>query len=205
MKTQTGKLLAGVALLLAAGCGDAETVGNPSETPGQAATGTPVRPASSLAPVVELPPAAVPNKKLYAKSFINQRAPDLIVDTWITPQPSTRGKMVLIDFWATWCGPCCKAIPDLNALHRRFADRLVVIGLSEETAEAVEAVSQPRIEYYHGVDPQQRTKSALGVQGIPHVVIIDPTGVVRWEGFPFTPGHELTEQVVAKLLDTYVR
>jgi thiol-disulfide isomerase/thioredoxin len=204
MKTTTGRLLAAAWLLLAAGCGDAETAG-PGENQGQATLETPVRPAASLVPVAELPPAPVPNKKLYARSFINQRVPDLFVDTWITPQPSTRGKMVLIDFWATWCGPCCKAIPDLNALHRRFADRLVVIGLSEETVDAVEAMSQPRIEYYHGVDPQQRTKSALGVQGIPHVVIIDPTGVVRWEGFPFMPGHELTEEVVAKLLDTYVR
>jgi cytochrome c biogenesis protein CcmG/thiol:disulfide interchange protein DsbE len=202
MKSTTEKLVAGVVIMLAAGCTNSEQPGATTDPQGQIGA---VRPTSNLAPVGELPLAPAPNKELYAKSFINRSAPDLIVDTWITPQPSTQGKMILIDFWATWCGPCCKAIPELNALHRRFADRLVVIGLSEETAEQVEAMSQPRIEYYEAVDPQQRTKSAFGVKGIPHVVIIDPTGVVRWEGFPFMPGHELTEEVVAKLLDTYVR
>src|SRR5262245_40900027 len=204
MNSTIEKLLAGTIILLAAGCTDADRGGTP-ESPGAPTTGTPVRPTSSLAPIGDLPLAPAPEQKLFAKSFINQSAPDLIVDTWITSQPSTQGKMVLIDFWATWCGPCCKAIPELNELHRRFANRLVVIGLSEETPEAVQAMSQPRIEYYQAVDPQQRTKSAFGVKGIPHVVIIDPSGVVRWEGFPFLPGYELTEEVVTKLLDTYAR
>ncbi len=200
----TGKLLAAITLLLAAGCGDVETA-DPAPGQAPATPADPVRPASGLAPVGELPPAPVPNKTLHARSFINRPAPDLVVDTWMTPQPSTRGKMVLIDFWATWCGPCCAGIPKLNALHRKFADRLVVIGISPETPEDVMAMTEPRIEYYHAVDPLQRTKSAYGVQAIPHIVIIDPTGVVRWEGLPTLPGHELTEQVVAKLLDTYVR
>jgi len=199
------KAVNGLALILAAlaaGCTDAQPdAGGPAPPQGSPA----VRPASSVAPVHELPPAPVTNKKLYARSFLNRAAPELVVETWLTPQPSTQGKMVLIDFWATWCGPCLRAIPELNELHRRFGDRLIVIGLSEETAEEVRAMSEPRIAYYQAVDPQQRTKQAFGVMGIPHVVIIDPTGVVRWEGFPFLPGHELTEEVVARLLDTYVR
>ncbi len=41
----------------------------------------------------------------------------------------------------------------------------------------------------------------LEVTGIPHVILIDPQGIVKWEGFPFLAGHELTEDVVAKILD----
>lgn len=140
-------------------------------------------------------------KKLWAQSFLNKPAPEkLIVEEWITGQPEMAGKFVLIDFWATWCGPCRKAIPELNALHKKFGDRLVVVGISDEKVEAVKKMTEPVIEYALGVDTQARTKKAYGVRGIPHVVLLDPQGVVRWEGFPLLSGYELTEEVVEKIL-----
>src|SRR5438046_993974 len=136
MKSPTLRWLAGVVVMLAAGCNHVPQDGPPANSPEQPSTGAVVRPTSSSAPVGELPLAPVPDKKLYAKSFLNRQAPELFVDRWVTSHPRTQGKMVLIDFWATWCVPCCQAIPHLNELHRRFADRLVVVGLSQETAEA---------------------------------------------------------------------
>jgi thiol-disulfide isomerase/thioredoxin len=142
-------------------------------------------------------------KKLWAKSFLNQKAPDLIVEKWLTPEPDRRGKFTLIDFWATWCPPCRKAIPELNAYHEKFGNKLVVIGISDETEEAVRNFANPQIEYSIAIDTQARTKNAVGVTGIPHVLIIDPQGIVRWEGFPFLEGYELNEQVVADILARY--
>ena len=78
----------------------------------------------------------------------------------------------------------------------------MVIGVSDETEEAVKKHSDPKIEYASAIDRQARMKKALEVTGIPHCIIIDPTGIVRWEGFPFLGGHELTEKVIADILAT---
>ena len=142
-------------------------------------------------------------KKLWAKSFLNQKAPELIVEQWITTKPETEGKFVLIDFWATWCAPCRKAIPELNSFHKLFTNDLVVIGLSKETAEKVTSMKEPVIEYSSAIDTKNRTYTAFGVKGIPHCVLIDPNGVVRWEGFPMLEGFELTEKVIRELITKY--
>ena len=139
-------------------------------------------------------------KKIWAKSFLNQKAPDLNVEKWLTKEPDRKGRFVLIDFWATWCGPCRKAIPELNTLHKKFGDKLVVIGLSDEPEAKVKAMTTPKMDYAVAIDTQARMKKAVGVTGIPHVLIIDPQGIVRWEGFPLLDGFELTEQVVADIL-----
>src|SRR2546428_9071987 len=123
--------------------------------------------------------AVAAEKKLWAKSFLNQKAPELVVEKWLTKEPDRKGKFVLIDFWATWCGPCRKAIPELNALHKKFGDKLIVIGLSNEPEEKVKAMATPKIEYFSAIDTQKRMKTAVGVTGIPHVLILDPQGIVR--------------------------
>ena len=142
-------------------------------------------------------------KKIWAKSFLNQKFPGLAVEKWLTAAPDIRGKFVLVDFWATWCGPCRKAIPELNSFQKKFADKLVVIGLSDESEAAVRRMTDPQIEYTIAVDSNAVTKNMIGVTGIPHVMIMDPQGYVRWEGFPFLEGHELTESVVADIIARY--
>src|SRR6478736_184892 len=81
--------------------------------------------------------AGAEEKQLWAKSFLGAKAPEVVVEKWLTAAPDTKGKFVLIDFWATWCGPCRRAIPELNAFQKKFADKLVVIGVSDETEDAV--------------------------------------------------------------------
>jgi len=142
-------------------------------------------------------------KKLWAKSILNEKAPELVVQKWITPQPVTNGKFVLVDFWATWCGPCKRAIPELNNFNKKFGDRLVVIGISDEPVETVNQLKDVKIEYYSAVDTRARVKNKLNVTGIPHCILIDPKGIVRWEGFPSLDGFPLTEEVIANLLEKY--
>jgi len=144
-----------------------------------------------------------PNKKMYAKSFYHQKAPELVVEKWLSEQPDTDGKFIMIDFWATWCGPCKRAIPKVNEWAKKYEDQMVVIGLSDETEEKVNRMKSPVMEYYSAIDTKKRTKSVYQVSGIPHVVVIDPEGIVRWQGFPFLRGHELTDEVLEELFAKY--
>jgi cytochrome c biogenesis protein CcmG/thiol:disulfide interchange protein DsbE len=146
-------------------------------------------------------PAAGPDEKiLWAQSCLYEEAPELVVEKWLTDIPDTQGKCVLIEFWATWCPPCRKSIGLLNELHKAYGEDLIVIGISEETEEAVRRMKKPAIDFYVAVDTQQRMKKQLKVRGIPHVIILEPEGYVVWEGFPLLKGYELTHQIVENIL-----
>jgi thiol-disulfide isomerase/thioredoxin len=139
--------------------------------------------------------------KLYARSFLGQTAPRLVVEKWLTETPITAEKFVLVDFWATWCGPCRQSIPHLNALHAKFKDRLVIIGLSDESERDVRAMKSPKIDYPVAIDPHGRMERAVEVKGIPHAMLIDPKGIVRFEGMP----SYLTERGLERLLEKHSR
>ncbi len=139
-------------------------------------------------------------KRLWARSFLGEKAPEFVVEKWLTSEPQMQGRYVLIEYWATWCGPCRRCIPLLNEIHRRFKDKLAVVGISDESEEAVRAMKDPRIEYSVAIDTQARMKKALGIVGIPHAIILEPQGYVVWEGFPLLKGHELTLETVERIL-----
>jgi len=142
-------------------------------------------------------------KKLWAKSVLGQAAPPLVVEKWLTPKPDTKGKWVIVDFWATWCPPCREAIKELDRFHDEFGDKLVIIGLSHETEAEVRAMTNPPINYSVAIDTQARMKKQLEVEGIPHVIVIDPKGIVRWEGYPLLENHRLTDAVMTDLMAKY--
>ena len=140
------------------------------------------------------------DKKLWAKSFLGKQAPAITVQKWISKEPDRKGKFVLIDFWATWCPPCRETVPELNAFHQKFGDKLVVMCISDEKEEVVRKYTDENIKYYSAVDTTGALKKEYGVTGIPHCVIINPAGTVVWEGFPLLDGYKLTEDVIADLL-----
>ena len=145
------------------------------------------------------------DKKLYAKSWLNREAPHLEVDKWLTEEPNTEGKFVLIDFWGPTCTPCRKNIPTLNEFSKRFKDKLVVIGVAPNTEELVRNMKEPVIEYYSAIDIRGKkyTQKYFELKYYPHAILLDTRGIVRWEGHPELKGYELTAEVIENLMKKY--
>ncbi len=151
------------------------------------------------------PPMLKMERRLWAHSWLWAKAPEFVVEKWLTDKPETKGKYVLIEFWATWCGPCRRSIPLLNGFHKKYGDEIIVIGICEEGEEQVRKLNEkhpqtPKIEFYSAVDTKKRMKDELGVWGIPHVIILEPDGYVIWEGFPLQIGYELTNEIIERIL-----
>ena len=139
--------------------------------------------------------------KLYARPFRGHRPPDFVVEKWLTDKPDITDKFVLLDFWATWCGPCRQSIPELNGFYAKYRNRLVVIGVSDETEADVRKMASPKIDYAVAIDTQARMLRALGITGIPHSILIDPKGIVRYEGMP----QYLDDQKLEHFLNKYAQ
>ena len=92
-----------------------------------------------------------------------------------------QGKLVLLNFWATWCPPCVQEMPSLNALHERFQDRgLVVLGVSvDEDQQAYQQfVERLGIVFPTVLDPARQVSNRYGTLKYPETYLINREGVV---------------------------
>ncbi|GIW72410.1 MAG: hypothetical protein KatS3mg102_1952 [Planctomycetota bacterium] len=128
-------------------------------------------------------------------------APEIEAAKWYNvDKPPTlaalKDKVVVVEFWATWCPPCRRSIPHLNELHGKYKDKgLVVIGLSNEDPDAdkVKAFIQENIEsgkkMTYAVGFGSETARKYGVRGIPTAFIV-VGGKITWSGHPLDPRFE---------------
>jgi thiol-disulfide isomerase/thioredoxin len=103
-----------------------------------------------------------------------------------------RGRVVVIDFWATWCAPCRIVAPKLGALQARYgAQGLSVFGVSTEDAPDVSSFAQRLpVKYPVAVDKNAETTRSYGIVSLPTLVVIDKRGVVRDVAIGYDPGED---------------
>ena len=164
-------------------------------TSGAAATGTtPIPVVNKAFPV---PSGAIQS----ATDRRGQKMPEFAVEQWISdrPAPPVR-KLLVIDFWATWCGPCVASIPHMNQLATKFDDIALFVGVSSEQPDAfaqgmTKIGKTPRdFRYALALAPSGAMSGYFGIRGIPHCVIISSDGIVRWQGHPGTLGEDVFQQ-----------
>jgi peroxiredoxin len=118
--------------------------------------------------------------KLETDDQLRQKADFTLTDlhgkTWTLSQ--LRGKIVLVNFWATWCPPCRKEMPDLEALYNRFKGQgLVILAISDEELGKVQPfIAERKITYPVMLDPGRKVNEMFQVEGIPKSFVYNREG-----------------------------
>jgi peroxiredoxin len=104
-----------------------------------------------------------------------------------------RGQVVMINFWATWCGPCRQEIPALNTLYEKYRDTgfvLLGVNVDSESANAVQMVSRLKATYPILFDADKRASVLYQVSAMPTTILIDRDGKVRYIQKGYVTGIE---------------
>lgn len=133
---------------------------------------------------------------------VGQSAPRIEIAQWLSSGVNgaapLAGRIVVLEFWATWCRPCRDMLPHMNELADRFTkDGVVFVSMSDEAPERVESFMQSYAMRTRVVlDRDEETHRRYAVQTIPTMYLIDGSGIVKWKGHP----AEFDEVILANLV-----
>lgn len=136
---------------------------------------------------------------------VGDKAPSLAKVTWMKGSAVEPGSAItVVEFWATWCGPCRKSIPHLTELQKKYGAKVNIVGISNEDQPTVKPFIDEmgaKMDYHVGIADVMTYGSYMdGIEGIPHAFVVDAAGTVVWQGHPGTMDQVLG-QVVAGTFD----
>ena len=104
-----------------------------------------------------------------------------------------RGKVIMINFWASWCGPCRKEMPLLEELYQRYKDggfTLLGVNVEEDSAAAKDLLKEVRVSFPILFDNENKVSQLYNVEAMPSTVILDRDGNMRFVHKGYQPGYE---------------
>ncbi len=118
---------------------------------------------------------------------------------------SLKGKVVMVDFWASWCGPCKETFPAMNDLQKKYGGKgLVIIAVNEdeESSDMRDFLKDNPATFAVVRDPKQKLVAEAGIQTMPSSFLLDETGRIRFahSGFHGAETRKQYEQEIESLL-----
>lgn len=111
-------------------------------------------------------------------------------------------KVVILDFWATWCGPCRMSMPGLQSLQDDFKGRgleILSVNQRESAEQAGEFIKKKGYGFHVLLDPDASVAAKYFVRGIPTLLVVDKNGVVQWIRTGYSPGDSDLRRVLERL------
>lgn len=113
------------------------------------------------------------------------------------------GQVVMVNFWATWCGPCRQEMPHLEALYQRYKDlgfTLLGVNVEEDSSGADKFLAETPVTFPILFDPKSEVSKKYDVIAMPSTVLIDRTGSMRFIHHGYQPGYENEYQAQIRAL-----
>jgi peroxiredoxin len=104
-----------------------------------------------------------------------------------------RGQVVMLNFWASWCGPCRQEMPLMDTIYEQYKDlgfTVLAVNVDENREEAHRFLDKVPVSYPILYDPESRVSEQYNVQAMPTTVMIDRNGKARFVHYGYKPGYE---------------